>query len=168
VRTRALPIHIIGAFLGIAFLMFLSTENDSPLSGDLTRLGGPLVDIGVEHELPLALKIETSTLPGGTLIEIINDDKEEIFVSVPSIWEKREVRNVPLSSVRSDDPSFGFRRWHLPARAALSLRSAEAHKRFLVHNPSGAAMKVHFITVNLETEESRSEVVFIQESPIEL
>ncbi|MFH1670347.1 MAG: hypothetical protein ABIA92_02040 [Patescibacteria group bacterium] len=126
------------------------------------------VEIGVEHELPLSLSLSASELKGKGLMDIRQEGEEMVFISLPSGWQRKEVRNVPLSSITQEDTSFGFTRYRIPAGASVTFAIPQYPDTLLVHNPSGIALKVALTMVNLQTNTVETNVVLVQDSPAQL
>ncbi|MFA7681828.1 MAG: hypothetical protein WCX61_02240 [Candidatus Peribacteraceae bacterium] len=125
-------------------------------------------EIGVEHTLPLALQLDVSVLHGHGLLDVTHVGDENIALSVPEEWKRREVRNVPLQAVTADAPSFGFVRWHLPAGATVSFMLPRYPQTLLLHNPSNVELKVTMARVDLEKNTVERDVILIQNSPVTL
>lgn len=159
--------HAISAFA--VFIGIVGLAN-GPLEGSLVRDLAPSrsIDIGVEHENPASMRLDMTTLEGTGITEITNESPETLRISLPSTWTRREVRNVALSDVTSDPPSFGYMRWHIPAGGLVSFKMFTAPDRIVMHNPSGFPLKVRFANVNLETQEVVRDVILVNESPTPL
>lgn len=128
----------------------------------------PVTDIGIEHEKPLSLQFDIGVLQSASVIEILSESDETVRISLPASWDLREVRNVPIAKVTSDEPSFGFIRWELPARAGVSFRSPTNPGRLLLHNPSGVQLKAVARRADLETGLVESDAVLVLEGTGEL
>ncbi|MCF7844358.1 MAG: hypothetical protein K9M03_00835 [Kiritimatiellales bacterium] len=126
------------------------------------------IEIGIEHELPLSISLSASELKGSGLIDIKQDGEETISVNLPSSWQRKEVRNVPLSEVTSENTSFGFKRYQMPAGASVTFTIPEYPDTMLIHNPSGITMKVNLKIVDLQTNTVETNVVLVQDSPAQL
>lgn len=129
---------------------------------------GPIAELGVEHTESLGLTMELSALHGKGIAEISHDGKETVFVSVPQDWTKREVRNVPISSVTSDPPSLGFARWHIPSGARISFTVPSAPSKIILHHPSDTPLKVDITRVNLDADTVDRDVILVQGASVEL
>jgi CO dehydrogenase/acetyl-CoA synthase delta subunit len=126
------------------------------------------VEIGIEHTAPVSLSLAMSTLKGKALLDLTQESGETIFISLPENWERREVRNVSLHEVAADLSTFGFKRWRLPAGAAVSFTLPIAPDSLILHNPSQVPLKVSITRVDLETSQVTSDVILVQDSPVEL
>jgi len=126
------------------------------------------VEIGVEHELPLSLSLSVSELKGSGLMDLHQEGIEEVFISLPSSWQRKEVRNVPLSSITEENTSFGFTRYQIPAGASVTFAILKYPDTLLVHNPSGVTLKVALTMVDLQTNTVETNVVLVQDSPAQL
>ena len=128
-----------------------------------------IADIGVEHVSPLALTIEVGSFRNAAVVEITSHAEDEtVFVSIPDTWEKRAVRNANPSSIKSEDPTFGFTRWHFPPGAGISFGAPVDPSRMIVHNPTGVPLMVNVIRAELETETVIRDKVLIHESSAEI
>ena len=109
----------------------------------------PALDIGIEHTKQLKLSMTVTKNDLMRMVDVSNDKVEPIALSVPEHWVRGEVRNVPLSKVTSEAPSFGYVRWHLPPNASVSFRSDKSFNQLNLHNPSGVLVNIRFTAVDL-------------------
>ena len=123
---------------------------------------GPMIDIGIEHTLPIGVNIEIGAMQGAGIIDIELESEETVYLSVPSSWTLREVRNTSLDAVISQEPTFGFLRWAIPPYAGVSFYVPEAPGSVLFHNPSNTTAKVHIIRVDLDMDTVEEDVILIQ------
>lgn len=130
--------------------------------------GRNAVHIGIEHTAPVSLSLTVSTAAEGALIDLRQDGREDIYVSVPASWVRYEVRNVPLSTVTADPPSFGFIRWRLLPGASVTFATIDLFSHLTLHNPSEIPMQLEITRVNLLTEIVAYNVILVQETPVEL
>lgn len=163
-------VHISFAFAALLGVVIISSgQTLRGTQADIVgTTNGPVVEIGVEHNNPASLSLELSTLGTKGIADISHDGTETIFVSVPSDWKKREVRNAPLQSVSSDPPSLGFTRWTLPPNAAISFAIETAPRSILLHNPSSTPLKVSLAKVNLDTNEVLKDIILVQKASVHL
>ncbi|MBU0767227.1 hypothetical protein KKF55_05650 [Patescibacteria group bacterium] len=126
------------------------------------------VEIGVEHEFPLSIALSVSELKGSGLLDIKQEGEEVVSISLPSSWQRKEVRNVSLSEVTEESASFGFKRYQLPAGASVTFAISQYPDTLLIHNPSGITMKVDLKIVDLQTNTVEANVVLVQDSPAQL
>lgn len=128
-----------------------------------------VADIGVEHVGPLALTIEVGSFRNAAVVEITSHAEDEtVFVSIPDTWEKRAVRNANPSTIKSEDPTFGFTRWHFPAGASISFGAPVDPNRMVVHNPTGVPLMVNVVRAELETETVIRDKILVHESSAEI
>ena len=127
------------------------------------------IEIGVEHQSPLAaLSFKGTTGGEKQLMDIGNESDETLQVSLPASWERTEVRNVPLASLTSEEPSFGYRKWQFPAGASVSFETNEPWKSVTVHNPSGIPLRIRVTKVNLHTEQAEFNVYLAKDKPVKV
>ena len=143
--------------LGGAVLWHLQKTTDSPLQ---------IVDITVEHQQGFGLNLSVGTEGTTHFIELGNTAASTIQVSLPMSWQRREVRNVPLSAVASDSPGLGYVRWTLPAGAYVSFRTKQGWSALRVQNPSKIPFKIRFTSVDLPRGMSESTVILLQDVPV--
>lgn len=132
------------------------------------QLVGPSTNIGVEHMQPMSISFDVGTLSGVAVIDVVSSNKETVYLSVPSDWVEREVRNVPIKEVTSEPASFGYNRWKLPAGAGISFRVASDPGRIILHNPSGISVKASIRRADLDAGGVESNVVLILKGEGEL
>lgn len=123
------------------------------------------IDIGIEHALPGAVTFTRTADTRPQLIDVTNEGKETMFISLPEAWVRGEVRGGPLSSVAEDRPMFGYRRWHIPAGVTISFQSPLRWGGMTMHNPSGIPLRLKIITVNLKKETTEKEVSLMSDAP---
>jgi len=162
-RRHAFPFLVI-------LVVLVTVTARSLITANVTSTSEPIIaEIGVEHTLPLELSLEMSELYGVGILDLTQNSTEEVvFVSVPSDWERREVRNASLKEITSDSSSFGFTRWRFPPGASISFGVPAAPTMLLLHNPSSISLKVNTLRVDLETEQVERNVLLIKDSPIPL
>lgn len=154
--------HIVPAGFGLIALIVLSTY---AMSGPslASVLGKTVVDIGVEHEKPLSLTMEVGVNGKSGMIEFFTETDENILISVPSTWIRREVWNAPIETVTSEPPSLGLSRWTLPPRSGISFTMRDAPDSVILHNPTGVQMKLNLTYIDVVSDTVKREVVLIQE-----
>lgn len=131
---------------------------------------GESINIGVEHEAPLTIEFRFAmkeNIPVG-LVELAHEGRETIYVSLPETWERREVRGRTLAETPSDEPSFGFTRWHMPEGATLSFRVPAMPRTLDIHNPSGVPVKIRVAKVDLTTGVVERNVMLVKDTPVEI
>jgi hypothetical protein len=159
--------HSKAAFMGLALLMVFSLT-----SLEFSKLGGVLLrdtaDIGVEHLSPLSLYVEVGRLSNSAMIDIFSDGDEVVKISVPDDWRLREVRNATVADITSDEPTFGFSRWHLPAHSGVSFYALNGPESILLHNPSGVQLKVNVVYIEIEAETVERNIILVTDSSVKL
>ena len=166
-RLHWLRKHIAPAGLGLIALMVLSMNAISPVSF-AALLDKHVVDIGVEHELPLSLGMQVGVSGKSGYIEFFSETAETILISVPSTWVRREVKNAPIDTVVSEVPSLGFTRWTIPPRAGVSFAVPIAPDSAILHNPTRVPMKLDITFVDLVTDTVDKDTVLIQDDTVKL
>ena len=147
----------------LAFMLGSHMNFSSAASGERRS-----VELGIEHSAPLALDIDMSTRDGKSIVDISHGAEEMIFVSVPDLWERREVRGSTLDAVVSDGTTFSYRRWHLPAGASVSFRVPYIIESMELHDPSETPVKVTLTRVDLNEDTVEHDVILVHDSPKEL
>lgn len=146
-------------------LILLSAQGTGSL---LDAFGTHAAEIGVEHAQPLSLSLQVGVKDESAVIEFLSSSQEQIFISVPSDWQRREVRNAPIDSVTADPPSLGFTRWKVPSGAGISFNVVNSPSSAIMHNPSGSPLKLDLAFVDLGTGVTEREVVLIHEETVTL
>ena len=126
------------------------------------------VDIAVEHADPLSLELDMSMLNGKGIMEIASDGNVAVLISVPSNWQRGEVRNAKLEQVTSEPEMLGYTRWAFPPHASITYKIPETPISVLMHNPSKIPLKVSYTLVDLETEEVTKDVLLIKDEALTL
>lgn len=128
--------------------------------------GNPPAEVAVEHEAPATLTIHQTTGKNPGIVEFTGDGGD-VRISVPSGWERREVRGAALSAVTSDPPSLGFTRWHLPEGVTLSLRTGESPS-LTIRNASAPPLLVVGKRVDVENGKTEEKSILIKEQAARL
>lgn len=155
------------AGIALIALIILSMSAVSPPSF-ASLLDKNTADIGIEHTDPLSLSMQVGVSAYGGYIEFFTETSETILISVPSTWVRREVKNAQLHEVTSEVPSLGFTRWTLPPRAGISFTMPEPPDSAVLHNPSGAPLKLDLSFVDLTNDTVDKEVVLVQNNTVRL
>lgn len=122
-----------------------------------------LQNMGIEHTKPLALRIEYTSKSGAALVNIAHENGEETaYISIPETWERREVRGVHINDVPPEEPSFGFIKWPLPAGSSVQFWVPVAPKNVVVHNPSGASLKIAVLQFDFLRNTVEQNILLIQ------
>ncbi|MDD5026197.1 MAG: hypothetical protein PHH13_02350 [Candidatus Peribacteraceae bacterium] len=164
----SLQTHVIAALAvaaAIGATVFGSLQADVSTPGrDLP----PATDIIVEHSQPLTLSVSASVLKGVGMLDVTNQGQETIALSIPTSWNRREVRGVPLKAVIADASSLGSTRWNLPAQASVSFGLPAFPESVMIHNPSKVSLTVPLTLVNLFTGASDRNILLVKELPVTL
>jgi hypothetical protein len=169
VRSNAYPQAAAATIAIVVLLLFFaySVERSRSLEARIANRQST-AEIGVEHDEPVSLSITASAGKGQSLVEVSHDGSGVIFVSLPELWELREVRRVSLENVSHEVPTFGFTRWHIPAAAVLSFVAPTEPAVLTIHNASKARLAIRFARVNLATGTVQRNVVLTQEGTTQL
>ena len=160
-----LRIHTFGALLALFSVIIIGSQSGDTLA---TLIQKP-VDIGIEHTKPIAVTLEFTKRDGAGLLQIITESEEMVFISLPSAWQRTEVRNTSIEFVTADAPTFNYSRWHFPPNASISYRiPADAPDSIVIHNPSHSPLKLSTVVVDLETGSVTRDVVLMKDEPIKL
>lgn len=124
------------------------------------------VHIGIEHAGNAAIALTRTKDTQPQLIDIANEGKTLIQISVPATWERGEVRGALLSSIIAEEPMFGYRRWHLPGGATLSFENPLPWTGMTVQNPSGLPLRLRTVTVNIDSGRVMREVYLVSKEPL--
>jgi len=122
-------------------------------------------EMGMEHSKQLDLKIEVSKLKSIGLIIISQEGEEEVFISLPDSWKRKEVKFASLSETQGEPSSFGFTRWRFPQGAEITFSMPVFPDALLMHNPSSIPVKTSVTMVDLDTEKVERDIVLVKDSP---
>lgn len=124
---------------------------------------GNNVVIAVEHDGPLTLRIRAlAREEAGTLIEFDHDSMSGVRLSVPSDWDRDEVRGAPLPDFRAEPPALGFIRWMFPPRSGMTFRVPAPLAHVRLHHASSAPIQVKLTRVDLARTETAYDATLIQ------
>lgn len=152
----------------LALLPLLIWGTYRGLSAERAQLLRPPVEIGVEHGGGARIAVTYSTGGQAQLVDIGNDGREVVHVSIPEDWERGEVHGAPLAQLVTDAPSFGFRRWSIPAGATVSYRAPQGWSGLSIHNPSRELLRIRITTVDLARNTADTEVYLLQDARLDL
>lgn len=127
-------------------------------------------DIAVEHAgtATMTLVLGTKTGSQRALLTLRHAGSGTAAVSLPAHWSLREVRGGRLEDLRMDPPTFGLRRYHVPAGVEASFTLSPVPSTVLMHNPSASPLQVRVMRINLSTGLVREDRVLIQKNPTPL
>ena len=160
--------HIFALIIVIVAVVAFSTNNIK--QAQITAKPRPVnpAEIGIEYNEPLSVSIEASEMKGKGLFEIEQNSAEEILLSLPGDWIRKEVRNAAIKDVTFETASLGFKRWHMPEGASILFELPKFPSSLIIHNPSKVTVKVSTTRINLESGSVENEVVLVQEGPVKL
>lgn len=127
-----------------------------------------VAEIAVEHTQPLRLTLSVSqnTAPGA--LDLSHDGGGSVKISLPQAWTQREIRGGLQKDVRAENPSFGYRRWTLPANAVVSFSLPRSPTGLVVENPSGVLLRLRFTRVDMKTQKAQTEVYLVKDGSLRL
>ena len=129
----------------------------------------PTEQIAVEHDVPLTLHVEESAGKVRGILEVSTEGASVAAISVPSGWQRREVRGGPLSAVTADESgaTLGFTRWHLPPHVTLSFWT-ENGPSLLIRNISASPLLILSKRVNVLSSRVDERSVLVKEGAVRL
>lgn len=123
----------------------------------------PIVTIAIEHAQPSAITLYR-TESGFGFVDIRNDSKEDMHISLPETWERGEVRNAPLASIIGEEPTLGFRRWTLPKGAKVTFIANSAWAKLNLRNIAPAPLRIGIVTIHLDKGISTTETYLLEKN----
>jgi hypothetical protein len=158
-----------GKFAGLALLILIAWGSIQAVATFDPQPKPIDVDIGVEHQSPLAaISFASSTIGSTQWMDIGNGGSETLLVSVPASWVRTEVRDVPLASVTSEEPAFGYTKWTMPAGATVTFETEETWQSVTIHNPSEQPLRIRVTRVDLATNDATYEVYLATNRPVKI
>ncbi len=125
-------------------------------------------EIGVEHSLPLDMEVKISRKRDKGIAEIIFGGEENVYLSAPEEWKRREVFRVQIDSVKGERTDFGFIRWGITRGGGISFEIPKYPDSMYLHNPSAELIKAKVTMVDLDSGTASVDVKLIKESPVRL
>lgn len=144
-------------------------------------------ELAVEHSAPLTLRLQMSTGKREGIAELTTDTSttltpsssdfgragsagggETTAISIPSSWQRREVRGAALDVVTSEPAVMGFIRWHVPPGVTVSFRVTDDDSGLIVRNPSGIPLLIIGKRVNVLTEQVEEKSVLVKDGAARL
>ena len=153
-----------GIIAGIALVLLIGFGAFSPKEAPAEITPSvEIIDIAFEHQAPLGVKLDMSTLRGSALVTIGHGSGQQIAVSVPADWERKGVRNVPVTEIVSESAMLGFVRWQFPSTAEVTFYAPVAPENIYVHNASDSPLKVTATRVDGTTEHIERSVRLLED-----
>lgn len=121
--------------------------------------------IDVSHARSFGLMLSISQGGNSQFLEISHDAQDGISLTLPTTWREREVRFVPLSTIRSV-PNGTSRQWTLPPKALVSFRTDDVWNELMIRNTSESPFKVHLTLIDLRTGTMESDVYLVKDDPL--
>lgn len=142
------PVHARSLLLGVILLGAVHAWVSRPVR----EAPKPGVDIAVEQRGGEILGLTLTTKSGAGLLELSVKHGSGTFISVPAEWRRTLVRNATLAQIVGEDAAFGFRRWTMTPRAAVTFAIEKAPGTFRILNPTTEPMEVRFTAVDLDAK----------------
>lgn len=125
----------------------------------------PTVELTVEHEKAAGISLtRTKDLNGP--VDLRNDADQTLFVSVPKEWVRDEVRGAPITSIKGEEASLGFRRWSIPPHATVTFLQTGTWNKILIRNVSKEPLRLRVITVDISRGSSAIESILINDEAL--
>ena len=153
----------IAAFVVLAGVGMESIQQYASVSGVQEE---SIVNIGIEHEEPASLLFEVHRKRDAALLRITHESANApVILSLPTTWERKEVRGIPVNLLRSEVSLLGFTRWHIPRDSSVQFLLTNVPTTLVVHNPNEISLKVTVRDIRLETEDVQENIYLIQKDP---
>ena len=168
-QRQGKTLTVVTGFSGVilAGILVMTSHADRVRSDLQQQETHPSAEIAVEHDAAITLTIEESEGKKKGIIDMRIDGPSGAAISLPSSWERREVRGAPLTSVPGDAPSMGFVRWHLPPGVTLSLW-VTGTPDITVRHPSPSPLLVIMKRVNVLTGKVTEKSVLVKQESVQL
>ena len=155
-----------GKVIGITliFLLLLAISSQWSAGNADSETDSPV--IAFEHGSPMTFSLTVSRRGTVRIVEIDDNAKDTVFVSVPQDWRRTEIRGVALSSVTSQPPSLGFVRFTLPAHAGITFQSEGSWQHVTVKNPRHIPMTLKFTGVDGNKNTSVHDVILMKDQEV--
>lgn len=160
----------IAGFGAMTLLAFAAFQNETfqTLPGSAMQ-DVSVAEITIEHDQNVKMELTLSRKASSGLLLLEGDQNAPIHVSLPELWQIKEVQGVPYDDVTSSSPSLGYTRYFLPAGAGLLMQGSDMPDRIVFASPSDATALLNINTVDLLTGTVNKSVVLLQhDSWIEL
>ena len=130
-----------------------------------TQIGEAPALLIVDHEAPLTLALTVTVAGQRMLLDIDHSADEELSLTLPEDWSRREVRWAKLIDFRSDPPAFGMRQHVLPPHAGASF-VGRSRGGLVVKNTSSRPIEIRWTGVNLEEEHVVKDSFLLQQGEL--
>ena len=165
-HAHALKQHSILFIATVIAIAAIGTTAKQHLKASVSSKDAGIADIAIEHNAPLGFEISMSVRSKQALIELSHDGDEVVMISLPSKWERKEVRNARLDQVKADPKMLGFVRWHFPPKSRITFTTLKAPDNILLHNPTKQPMKVKYTYIDLEDESVERNVILMKDKSV--
>lgn len=158
-------------FLLLTFLSALTLAGILLLTIHADRQGSQAdrpqtAQIAVEHDAAATLKVVQSAGKAAGIVEFAAEGSI-VLLSVPSSWQRRDVRGAALTAVTADAPALGFTRWRLPANVTVSFR-IDGSPSLTVRNASPTPLLVLGKRVDVVDGRIAEKSVLLQEGEVRM
>ncbi len=127
----------------------------------------PVTGLALEHSAPMTLTLRVSVGKREGIAELTTRGSEIAAISIPSSWERREVRGAALETVTAEPATMGFTRWHVPPGVTVSFRVNEM-SGLIIRNPSGIPLLIIGKRVNVMTGEVEEKSILMKDGATQL
>lgn len=128
----------------------------------------PPIQISIEHTGNAAVTITRTMDTQPQLIDIANEGTGFIHIKLPDAWERGEIRGAPLAFITVEEPTFGYRRWHIPTGTTLSFTNPLPWTGMRILNPTALPLRLRTVTVNLEKKSVERESYLLSDESLTL
>lgn len=123
----------------------------------------PPATVGLDHSSPLALSFVIARKELAGYVNITNDSPDPIRVSLPSTWQRVEVRGAALTDFPADIPAPDVVRWTIPGRAGIRLVLSAVPSSVHFDSVAASSAAVTVKSIDLTTEQIRTNVLLLKE-----
>lgn len=136
-KSETNAMHIRAALFGFLILMVACAIwlASTPLTA------AQQVVLVVQHDSPSSLLLRLVRSPQETLIHVAPESTEQVRLSTPDNWERKQVSHVPLSSVTSET-GLGYATWTLPPSARVTYLAPVLVGSMILRNESDSPLRL--------------------------
>lgn len=164
---RSIGVQLLIAGCAIALLLVLGIVERTTFSTNPGKAASATpVTIGIEHERRTTLNIVFARKGVLGYVSITNMSADDVYLSLPSSWQRTEVVGAPIASVTHEIPVFGFVRWKLPARAGIRLEVDSAPGAVFFDSVAASVTAIDLKMIDLTTDSASSKVILVQKQAL--
>ncbi len=161
----ALRVHVIIAVLSIGVIAALGNIDRATFATHRTEAQDMSVQtIGIDNTGTASISIVMARKGPVGYVTVVNASMLPVHVSLPSAWQRVEVRGAPLEAFIPEKALLGLTRWSIPAGASMSLTLTTVPTTLRLLSTSDATAGVTVRSIDLLRDQMDRTTVLLKHS----